>query len=112
MAAESREILQISYRSPHLRGPRRLCARAAPLVCTVYNGWSARIVHERTCMSTSLPLNTLTVIGVPNSVLSVWYGAFDAHPPGFEFVETPMKTDEDILGDRHSGPATGQQPPS
>lgn len=84
-----------------------------PLVCTVNNGpWSARLVQERACIGTCSPLNTLTVVGVPNSILFVWYGAFDAHPPGFEFVELPIKTGEDNLGDCHAGPAGPEQPPS
>jgi hypothetical protein len=82
-----------------------------PLVCTVNNGpWSAQIVQERACIGTCSPLNTLTVVGVPNIVVFAWYGSFDAHPPGFEFVEPPVKTREDNLGDCHSGPAGATQP--
>lgn len=66
-----------------------------PLVCTLNNGpWSAQLVQERACIGTCSPKNTLTVIGVPNSVLFVWFGAFNAHPPGFEFVGLPVKVGE------------------
>jgi hypothetical protein len=66
-----------------------------PLVCTVNNGpWSAQIVQERACIGTCSPKNTLTVVGVPNSVLFVWYGAFNDHPPGFEFVGLPVQIGE------------------
>jgi hypothetical protein len=82
-----------------------------PLVCTVNNGpWSARIVQERACIGTCSPLNTLTVIGVPNSVLFAWYGAFNDYPQGFEFVEPPVKTSEDHF-DCQAGPAGSEQPP-
>jgi hypothetical protein len=82
-----------------------------PLVCTVNNGpWSARIVQERACIGTCSPLNTLTVIGVPNSVLFAWYGAFNAHPQGFEFVEPPVETSEDHF-DCQAGSAGSEQPP-
>ena len=66
-----------------------------PLVCTTNNGpWSAQIVQERACIGTCSPRNTLTVVGVPNSVLFVWYGAFNDHPPGFEFVGLPVQIGE------------------
>ena len=66
-----------------------------PLVCTNNNGpWSAQIVQERACIGTCSQKNTLTVVGVPNSVLFVWYGAFDAHPPGVEFVGLPVRIGE------------------
>lgn len=66
-----------------------------PLVCTINNGpWSAQIVQERACIGTCSPKNTLTVVRVPNSVLFVWFGAFDNHPPGFEFVGLPIQIDE------------------
>ena len=83
-----------------------------PIVCTVNNGpWSARIEQERACIGTCSPRNTLTVVGVPKSILFVWFGAFDAHRPGFEFVELPVKTGEDDLGDCHAGPAGAQWSP-
>src|SRR4029453_8027464 len=66
-----------------------------PLVCTVNNGpWSAQIVQERACIGTCSPKNTLTVVGVPNSVLFVWYGTFNDHPAGFEFVGLPIQIGE------------------
>ena len=66
-----------------------------PLVCTINNGpWSAQIVQERACIGTCSPKNTLTVVGVPNSVLFVWYGAFNDHPAGFEFVGLPVQVGE------------------
>jgi hypothetical protein len=67
-----------------------------PLVCTVNDGpWAARIVQERACIGTCSPLNTLTVVGVPNSVLFAWYGTLNDHPQGFEFVGQPTKTSEE-----------------
>lgn len=81
-----------------------------PLVCTVNNGpWLARIKQERSCIGTCSPLNDLIVVSVPNPVEFVWYGAFDSHPPGFEFVEAPVKTSEENLGDCHGGPAGPEQ---
>jgi hypothetical protein len=69
-----------------------------PLVCTVNNGpWSAFLIVERTCIDTCRPRNSLSVVGVPNSVLFVWEGALEAHPPGFEFVGLPVQVGEETM---------------
>ena len=70
-----------------------------PFACQTSNGpWTARITASRGCVGTCSPLNTLTVVGVPNNVSYGWYGALETHPPGFEFVSTPTVTSQQDLG--------------
>jgi hypothetical protein len=79
-----------------------------PFVCTIRNGpWSARITVDRGCVGTCAPLNVLIVVGVPNSVHYAWYGPFENHPPGFEFVGTPTQTSKIDLGPCHGGVPDG-----
>jgi hypothetical protein len=79
-----------------------------PLGCKTSNGpWSARIVANRACIGTCSPLNHLTVVGVPNNVEFKWYGRFDQHPAGFEFVGTPTQTDHESLGKCNDGTGAG-----
>jgi hypothetical protein len=88
-----------TFRLTDLRGLANLETagiQQPPFVCTTSNGpWSARIESERACILTCSPVNFLTVIGVPNNVAFAWYGRFDEHPPGFEFVGTPVQTDQE-----------------
>ncbi len=79
-----------------------------PYVCATSNGpWSARIISQRGCIGTCSPYNHLFVVGVPNSVEFHWYGRFDQHPAGFEFVGTPTQTDHQSFGHCNGGPGAG-----
>lgn len=58
-----------------------------PLVCRITDGpWNALLIIDRFCFGTCQPLNTLVVVGVPNSVTFVWWGDTDVHPSQFEFM--------------------------
>lgn len=59
--------------------------------CSVQNGpWTAQITSERMCVVTCSPLNSLMVVGVPNTVQFQWFGGIEEdHPAGFEFVSSP-----------------------
>lgn len=76
-----------------------------PLVCKENNGpWPARIRVDRGCTGVCKPINFLTVVGIPNEVAFAWYGGFQDHPSGFEFVGSPLKTGDENLGECNSGP--------
>ena len=88
--------------------------KVAPHICTSSDGpWSAIIISQRRCIGTCSPLNLLFVIGVPNRVVFGWYGSFNAHPPGFEFVGSPIQIDKQSFGQCNGGPtgATGTRKP-
>ena len=79
-----------------------------PYVCTSSDGpWPARITAERGCIGTCSPHNHLFVVGVPNNVEFDWYGRFDQHPAGFEFVSSPTETDHQSQGQCNGEPKVG-----
>jgi hypothetical protein len=79
-----------------------------PLVCKTSQGpWSARIITDRACIGTCRPYNHLFVVGVPNNVEFNWFGRFDEHPVGFEFVGAPTQTDHQSLGECNDGTGAG-----
>jgi len=62
-----------------------------PLVCETSDGpWNAILKIERFCSGSCSPLNTLIVVGAPNPVVFVWWGALEDHPDGFGLVGEPV----------------------
>lgn len=62
-----------------------------PLRCETSDGpWNAILTIDRFCFGTCTPLNSLIVVGVPNNVSFVWWGAVENHPAGFDFVGEPV----------------------
>jgi hypothetical protein len=61
------------------------------LRCETSDGpWNAILTIDRFCFGTCMPLNSLIVVGVPNNVSFVWWGAVENHPDGFDFVGEPV----------------------
>ena len=76
-----------------------------PIFCSTSNGpWSAQLESDRLCVGTCSPQNTLTVTGIPNTVVFFWGGQFNAPPLGanFNFVGSPVKIDFIDWGRCHS----------
>jgi hypothetical protein len=87
-----------------LAGLNSADVKLPPYICTTSDGpWMARITAHRGCIGTCSPHNHLSVVGVPNPVEFDWYGGFDPHPAGFEFIGSPVETDHQSQGQCNGG---------